>query len=73
MPYILSNDNRYYVALEATYGAAAAVTAVSRIPAVKLIAKQRLEKAQRKDKTGSRTFAGSPSGIRKETSFQLKT
>jgi hypothetical protein len=73
MSYILSNNNRYYVALEASYGNAAAVSAVNRIPAVKLTAKQRPEKVQRKDKTGSRTFVGNPSGLRKQTSFQLTT
>ncbi len=73
MSYILSNNNRYYVTLEQNYGNAAAVTAVNRIPAVKLTAKQRPERVQRRDKTGSRTFPGNPSGIRKQTSFQLKT
>jgi hypothetical protein len=73
MSYILSNNNRYYVAVESSYGNAAAVAAVNRIPAVKLIAKQRPEKVQRKDKTGSRTFAGNPSGLRKQSSFQLKS
>jgi hypothetical protein len=73
MSYILSNNNRYYVALEASYGNAAAVSAVNRIPAVKLTAKQWPEKVQRKDKTGSRTFVGNPSGLRKQTSFQLTT
>ena len=67
MSYILSNNNRYYVALEASYGNAAAVSAVNRIPAVKLTAKQRPEKVQRKDKTGSRTFVGNPSGLRKQS------
>ena len=73
MSYILSNNNRYYVALEASYGNAAGVSALNRIPAVKLTAKQRPEKVQRKDKTGSRTFVGNPSGLRKQTSFQLTT
>jgi hypothetical protein len=73
MSYILSNDNRFYVAVEASYGAAAAITASNRIPAVKLTTKQQLEKAQRADKTGSRTFAGNPSGLRIQTSFGLKT
>lgn len=73
MSYISSNNNRYYVALESSYGNAASVTAVNRIPAVKLTAKQRPEKVQRKDKTGSRTFPGNPSGLRKQTSFQLKS
>lgn len=73
MSYILSNDNRFYVALEQSYGAAATVAAGNRIAAVKLTAKQQTEKVQRKDKTGSRTFAGNPSGLRKDTSFELKT
>lgn len=73
MSYILSNDNRFYVALEQAYGAAATVTASNRIPAVKLTTKQQTEKVQRADKTGSRTFAGNPSGLRTQTSFGLKT
>jgi hypothetical protein len=73
MSYILSNDNRFYVALEQSYGAAAAISAGNRIPAVELTTKQQMEKVQRADKTGSRTFAGNPSGLRKETSFGLKT
>ena len=73
MSYILSNNNRYYVALESSYGNVASVTAVNRIPAVTLTAKQQSEKVQRKDKTGSRTFVGNPSGLRTQTSFSLKT
>src|SRR5208337_3721044 len=73
MSYILSNDNRFYVALEQSYGAAAAISAVNRIPAVKLTTKQQTEKVQRADKTGSRTFAGNPAGLRTQTSFGLKT
>ena len=73
MSYIPSNDNRFYVALEQSYGVAAAVSASNRIPAVKLTAKQQTEKVQRADKTGSRTFPGSPSGLRLQTSFGLTT
>jgi len=73
MSYILSNDNRFYVALEQSYGAAATISASNRIPAVKLTTNQQNEKIQRADKTGSRTFAGHPSGLRKQTSFGLKT
>jgi len=73
MSYILSNDNRFYVALEQSYGAAGAVSALNRIAALKLTAKQGTEKVQRKDKTGTRTFAGNPSGLRTNTSFELKT
>jgi len=73
MSYILSNDNRFYVALEQSYGAAAAIGASNRIPAVKLTTKQETEKVKRADKTGSRTFAGNPAGLRIQTSFGLKT
>src|SRR5712692_1856656 len=71
--YISSNNNRFYVAIEQNYGAAAAVLSRGRIPAVKLTAKQSPEKVQRRDKTGSRTFPGNPSGLRRLTSFGLKT
>jgi len=73
MSYILSNDNRFYVALEQSYGVAAAIGASNRIPAVKLTTKQQNEKVQRADKTGSRTFAGYPNGLRILTSFGLTT
>ncbi len=63
----------FYVALEQSYGVAAAISAGNRIPAVKLTTKQQNEKVQRADKTGSRTFAGNPSGLRIQTSFGLKT
>lgn len=73
MSYILSNDNRFYVALEESYGAAATISASNRIPAVKLTAKVQTSKVQRSDKTGSRTFPGYPSGLRTQTSFGLKS
>lgn len=71
--YISSNNNRFYVAAEQNYGAAAAITSQNRFPAVKLSARQQAEKVQRKDKTGSRTFVGLPAGIRKQTSYELST
>jgi len=71
--YISSNNNRVYVALEATYGQAAAITGVNRIPLVKLTARQVPEQTGRRDKTGSRTFAGIPNRIRRRTSFRLNT
>jgi len=73
MSYVLSNDNRFYVGMEQTYGTAATITAANRIPAVKLTIQQQQEKIQRKDKTGSRTFTGNPSGLRTQTKFGLKT
>jgi len=71
--YISSNNNRVYVALESNYGQAAAVTGGNRIPLVKLAAQQVPEQTGRRDKTGSRTFAGLPNRIRRRTHFQLNT
>ena len=71
--YISSNANRFYCAAESTYGQVAAITANNRIPTVKLVAKQQLAVSNRKDKTGSRTFAGMPNGIRETTTFEVDT
>src|SRR5215472_14219970 len=71
--YISSNANRLYTALENTYGQVSAITAANRIPAVKLVTKQDQEKVTRKDKTGSRTFAGFPANLRHITNFDLTT
>ncbi len=71
--YILSNANRFYAGLEATYGAIPNITGGNRIPAVKLTTRQQVERAERRDKTGSRTFPGLPAGLRKRTTFELRT
>ena len=71
--YISSNANRFYSALESSFGRVATITAANRIPAVKLAIRQQLETAARKDKTGSRTFGGLPPGGRRRTSFDLRT
>ena len=71
--YISSNQNRFYCALETAYGITPAATAANRFSAVKLTARQSLDLATRKDKTGSRTFPGSPAGARRKTTFDLKT
>ncbi len=71
--YISSSENRFYTAPEGSYGQVPAITSENRFPAVKLTAKQTVDRLQRKDKTGSRTFAGLPAGIRKQTQFSLKT
>ncbi len=71
--YISSNANRFYTALESSYGQTPQITAQDRLPAVKLTAKNQLETADRRDKTGSRTFVGIPSGLRRTTSFDLTT
>jgi hypothetical protein len=71
--YISSNDNRFYVEAEASYGQVASVTESNRFPAVKLSTKQVAARAERRDKTGGRTFVGNPAGGRKTTSYDLKT
>jgi hypothetical protein len=71
--YISSNANRFYTALETVYGTVGSIAAVNRIPAVKLVIKQQTQAGTRKDKTGSRTFAGTPAGVRRRTDFNLQT
>ncbi|MDE3194936.1 MAG: hypothetical protein KGN84_01225, partial [Acidobacteriota bacterium] len=73
MAYISSNANRWYCATESAYGQIAAISAANRIPAVSMTAQVQRAKSQRKDKTGSRTWAGLPLGMRTQTSFDLKT
>ena|ERR1051326_4918312 len=72
MAYISSNDNRFYVANEQSYGVVGA-SGFNRIPAIKLTARQQREKVERRDKTGSRTFAGYPLGGRRATTFELRS
>jgi hypothetical protein len=73
MSYVLSNANRWYCGLETTYGAVSSITSDNRIPAIKMTARQQLERATRHDKTGGRTYAGTPPGGRKKTEFTLST
>ena len=73
MAYIVSNANRWYCGLENTYGTVPTITSDNRIPAIKMTARQQMEKAVRRDKTGSRTYAGNPPGGRKKTEFALST
>ena len=71
--YISSNANRFYTVVESAYGNVAPITSANRIPALKLTVRQQLEVMARKDKTGSRTFAGLPTGGRRRTDFELRT
>ncbi len=71
--YISSNNNRLYVGLESNYGQVPAIQSGNRIPAVKLTAKQQMIRPERKDKTGTRTYGGTPAGLRKNTTFDLAT
>jgi hypothetical protein len=71
MAYISSNANRWYCAQESAYGQIPAINGANRIPAVKLKAQQQRAKSERKDKTGTRTWAGLPPGVRRHTTFDL--
>ena len=71
--YISSNANRFYAALESAYGKVGPITAANRIPAVKLGIRQQVDAGTRRDKTGSRTFAGLPAGVKRKTDFELQT
>lgn len=71
--YISSNANRFYTALEGAYGEIGEIQAANRIPAVKLAIQQHSAMGARKDKTGTRTFAGQPTGGRRKTTFELRT
>lgn len=73
MCYISSNANRIYATAESAYGRVGDLTAQDRFPAVKLVTKQELVRAERRDKSGSRTFSGTPAGGRRQTSFELRT
>lgn len=69
MSYILSNANRWYCVQEPAYGHIGAITAANRIPAVSMKVQNQRDKSQRKDKTGTRTWAGLPGGMRRHTTF----
>jgi hypothetical protein len=71
--YISSNNNRFYAAVETAYGTVPAITASNRFPGVKLAMRQDVDKPQRKDKTGTRTFQGLPPNLRKQTTFELSS
>ncbi len=71
--YITSTDNRIYAAAESSFGSVPTVVATNRIPALKLAVKEQADRPVRRDKTGSRTFPGLPSNLRKRCSFDLTT
>ncbi|HVY92914.1 MAG TPA: phage tail tube protein [Bryobacteraceae bacterium] len=70
MSYILSNANRWYCAQEAGYGQVGAITAANRIPAVSMKVQNQRDRSVRRDKTGTRTWAGLPAAMRRHTSFE---
>ena len=71
--YIASNNNRFYAAVEPAFGAVPLIGADNRFPGVKLTVRQEVDKPARKDKTGTRTFQGLPSSLRRQTAFELRS
>ena len=71
--YISSNNNRFYVALEPAYGEVAAIGGARRFAGIQFRARQQAVQLDRRDKTGSRTFLGLPMGVKRQTSYQLRS
>ncbi|MBV6430873.1 MAG: hypothetical protein IANPNBLG_00993 [Bryobacteraceae bacterium] len=71
--YISSRDNRFYVAVEQQFGAAAEIAAANRFPATTLSITQEAVLPKRLDKTGSRTYLGNGAPFRTSASFALKS
>lgn len=71
--YIASNANRFYAAIERTYGQVAPIGAGNRFPAIRLEAEQVLQPSKRFDKTGTRTLGGVSSNARRYTAFEVRT
>ncbi len=70
--YISSNANRFYAAIEASFGQAAVITPANRYSAIRLRAHQSLQLNKRLDKTGTRTFLGDSPNSRRQTAFQTQ-
>lgn len=71
--YISSNDNRFYTGSESSYGETPNIASRNRLPAVKLSIKHAVEKVERRDKVGGRSFAGLPTALRRQTEYQIRT
>ena len=71
--YISSNANRFYAALESTYGQAAPITPANRLAANKLSGHQSVELVKRHNKTGTRTYLGQSSLARRRTTYEVRS
>jgi len=71
--YISTRNNRFYAAVESSFGTVAAISAANRFSGLSLQAVQEHERPRRRDKTGTRTYRGIPGTLRTKTSFALKT
>lgn len=71
--YVLSNSNRYYAALESAYGVVPTISASDRIPGARLAIATQKSTPKRRDKTGTRTFLGTPGTSPKVTGYEFET
>ncbi len=71
--YIRSNSNRFYAAVEPSFGVAAQVTSSDRFPATRVRAQQVVESTSRLDKTGTRTMTTAAFDGRRRTAFEVRT
>src|ERR1700684_1411033 len=69
--YIWSDANRFYAATESLYGIPAPVTATNRFAGYKFDCHQSVESVRRRDKTGARTYLGSPATATRRSSFEV--
>lgn len=71
--YIRSNSNRFYAAVESSYGVVAPVTSSDRFPATRMRAQQTVESVRRLDKTGTRTLTSGSRDGRRRTAFEVRS
>lgn len=71
--YILSNNNRYYAALESSYGVVPTIAASQRVPGMRLAIATQKVSPQRRDKTGTRTFLGTDGKPRRVIAYEFET
>lgn len=71
--YISTRQNRFYAALEGSYGTVATVTAADRFTGMALKVQHERERPKRRDKTGSRTNRGIAGTLRARTKYEMRT
>ena len=71
--YISTKQNRFYAALESSYGTVAAVTAANRFTGMSLKIQHEQERPKRRDKTGSRSYRGIAGALRARTKYEMTT
>lgn len=70
---IQSIDNRFFVEIEGEYGTVPSISEGNQFSGTRLRLRQQVQQRVRRDKTGTRTFAGVAPGSRRVTSFELQS